>query len=613
MDLDNIKLRKNMNLNQEDFNKQSFEKQVKQKLGNVNINPVDMQMNFNNNTLSNVKVVVKNQETNNLTELNYNVNNKNKTLELNKQIIKEVKTEKSTEESKDFEKLGNFVSKMQYNQFKKYAKKKDDYLGFISNSDLLGSNTTVSVTSLMTWLNNPETNWKNLVKLDLQLTNKNGIYASLKEYMCKQASFFGTLTPHCRVYNIDLNPEDAFARYIETQDVIDNIKPRSEFAKMMNHLFTFGFYCGYLEETATGSTFIDLSFDNIKVYSIQDGMYNVAMDFSTLERATETQLLAYPVEIVKPLEKYKNASGTAKEEQRYYSLPPEKTIVLTFGNRPYPCPYFIHLITDIYNLEDLKALDKTRIATDSLRILGTGIPLNEKDGRANDLLIDPEIMEGFIDRMNEILQERYGTNILILPYLNELQKFEFTPKNTDNADVANATQQIFNDAGINSQLFNSDSITALKSSIAKDENIIYDIYRQMEVWINRKLEIENFNDETFKFTYRLLDCTYFSQDTFIDRKLKLAAINDPTAIVDLVSMQGGNLSTEIGMSYFVKDVFNVLGRRPTIESIHTASGSSSTDTTSTTSTGGRPEAPIENLTDSGVKTRESDGNSNVRN
>ena len=83
----------------------------------------------------------------------------------------------------------------------------------------------------------------------------------------------------------------------------------------------------------------------------------------------------------------------------------------------------------------------------------------------------------------------------------------------DMASVSDAVDDIYNSSGISKEFFNgSSSGTAVTFSLENDSGFIYNIYRQLERWVNRYIKAKSFNTATFKFSFYLLDVTIYNKD-----------------------------------------------------------------------------------------------------
>lgn len=170
--------------------------------------------------------------------------------------------------------------------------------------------------------------------------------------------------------------------------------------------------------------------------------------------------------------------------------------------------------------------------------------------------------------------------------------------NTTN-NVSDAVEEIYNDAGISQELFNSNgNATSMTLSTENDSGFIYGAYRQLERWTNRFIKLRKFNKNAFKFYFYLLDATIFNRDTVTKRYKESAAmgigIEKYLASLDLTP------SRVLGSYIISKDIFDFHSNFIPLQSAYNTSISDAE--------GGRPQSEIGDLSDSGEDTKEKEKN-----
>lgn len=564
-DEDRIKLRSNTNLNYEKFNKDAVTKVIKKQLIGTLDKDVEIDYNFNNKTnlleFVNAKIV----DNNNIKQLEYYVDsNKNLTpiVEDNKKIAK---------------------TNADYYRFQNKHKKRNHFAngGVTNNFDYLSYysfSNEVSLDDVKKWLSDPEANWKSLVSASKKIKDRNGIYKILNRYMRNMANFISVVRADFKVPQTEINLDEFQTLYFEVQKMVDDLNLEYEGVVMNGTLFEQGFSVAYLQDTENGKTFVPIPFDYVIIDSKDAGCYNAQFDLTTLGDLEEDDedLLQFPLDVQAAYLTYKKLSSAKKElkENYLYRLAPENTIVLCFDDFLYPVPYFMYLLEDIYNLEDYKSLTKQNTESSILNYLIYEIPLNEKSGNKDDLLISREMLETYMAQAEAAI----NGEVPIVPALKGLTPVQF--KVEDNIDklIDNATEQIYDDSGINRAIFNTDSVAGMPISLKKDEQVIYDIYRQYECWVNRRIKILNLNSDNIIFKFKLLDCTHFSVNEMKAQKMSEMTVSNPTTIQDSMALNRASISENIGTSVLMNDVFKVTTHWTPLTSIHTSSGNNDTTT-----------------------------------
>ena len=187
----------------------------------------------------------------------------------------------------------------------------------------------------------------------------------------------------------------------------------------------------------------------------------------------------------------------------------------------------------------------------------------------------------------------------------ELQLIESKSTSNDDANhVETAVENYYTEAGISKALISSASSgSELKSSIKVDSSDIYRIYRQIEAWVDLQMKLRGHIYSSYQFEYSILPMTIYDTTDFIDKELKLAQVSVPNKS-RLLAADGINPAKLLGNSLLENNILgDVFDSWRPLSTSFTQSGSSDV-----TDKGGRPEKNEDDLTDSGIQTREDDEN-----
>jgi hypothetical protein len=460
-------------------------------------------------------------------------------------------------------------------------------LNMINSTNKTALLTKYTKEQIIVFLENPTKSEAQLRKLSQYLYIVSPNYKRLIQYFAGMLRFDYIVEPY------DLNTEkvdiQSFKKnYLSILKVLDVMNIPHEFTKILKHAFKDDVFYGY-EHMTEDSYFIQrLDPDYCKISSIEDGVYNFAFDFSYFKKDEDVQ--KYPKEFIQKYNKYKSD----RTESRWQELDSKNTICFKVNEElDYPIPPFSGVFESLFEIDENKRMRKVKNKMDNYMILTQKIPIDEKSNEPNKFLIDLDTAIAFHNKATQSLPEEVG--LVTSPMSIEAIKLE--RKNKDNDNVAEAERDYYNAAGVSQVLFNADKVTSsgLSKSVITDEEITFLCLQQLERWLNRKLK--NLNKK-FKFRVKFLKTTHFNVDTVRDGLLKSAQFGLPVksalaATLDLTPSSFAN------MTFLENDILGLHEKLIPLSSAHTTSNSSD---------GGAPKKSESDLSESGDKTRDTDGN-----
>jgi len=386
-----------------------------------------------------------------------------------------------------------------------------------------------------------------------------------------------------------INKKTFKTQYQKTLELLEIMNLPHEFLKVLKIAFKEDVFYGY-EHMSDDSYFIQpLDPDYCQISSIEDGVYNFAFDFSYFNKYPK-KLKQYPEEFQQKYKKYEKD----KKNYRWQELDSNNTICIKVNEElDYPLPPFNAVFESVFDIEDYKKLKKVKTKLDNYMVLTQQIPIDDKNSEPNNFLIDLDTAIAFHNRAVQALPEAVG--LITSPM--KIDAIKLDRKQTDTDQVAHAERDYYNAAGVSQFLFNSEKVTSvgLSKSINTDEQIVFALLRQFERWVNRKLK--NFNTK-YKFRIRFLNTTVFNVDNVFEKYLKAAQYGMPVKLA---------LGASLGLSG--SEMANMVFLENEIMELHdTLIPLSSSHTQSSKGEKGRPQKSEDELTESGVKTRDTDGN-----
>ncbi|MEW5569607.1 hypothetical protein [Rossellomorea marisflavi] len=441
---------------------------------------------------------------------------------------------------------------------------------------------------IMKFLDNPEQSEKQLRDLSDYLFKVSSNYKRLVQYFSGMLRFDYVVEP----YNLDVSKvsKDAFQKqYLENIHLLEKMNLPHEFTKILRHAFKEDVFYGY-EYMEKESYFIQkLDPNYCKISSIEDGVFNYAFDFSFFKNVREVK--NYPEEFQIKYTLYKKDAS----KYRWQELDSDNTICFKVNEElNFPLPPFTQVFEAIYDIDENKRMRRIKTKMDNYMILTQRIPLNEKDGEANKFLIDLDTAIAFHNKASESLPEEVG--LITSPM--EIDAIKLERKNNDYDNVAEAERNYYNAAGVSQLLFNGASATSssLSKSIVTDEQIVFMCLQQFERWVNRKLK--QIGKGKYKFRVRFLETTRLNVDGVRDSLLKAAQYGMPVKSA-LASTMGLTPSSLVSMAYLENELLGLPDKLIPLSSAHTLSGKDGA---------GAPTKSDDEISESGEKTRETDGN-----
>lgn len=474
--------------------------------------------------------------------------------------------------------------------FAKIAKLIINDLNDITSQPSSSINTKYKKDDIVRFMQNPRKFQKQLREVSRYLYEASPNYKRLILYFACLPTFDYIVEP----YGLDIgkvNKKKFKTQYQKTLELLEIMNLPHEFLKILKTAFKEDVFYGY-EHMTTDSYFIQpLDPDYCQISSIEDGVYNFAFDFSFFDKYPK-KLKQYPEEFRTKYNKYKNN----KKDYRWQELDSKNTICIKINEElDYPLPPFNVVFESVFDIEDYKKLKKTKTKLDNYMVLTQQIPLDEKNGEPNSFLIDLDTAIAFHNRAVQALPEAVG--LITSPM--KIDAIKLDRKQTDTDQVAQAERDYYNAAGVSQFLFNSEKATSvgLNKSIIVDEQIVFAVLRQLERWVNRKLK--NYNT-TYNFRVKFLNTTWFNWDAVADRYLKAAQFGTPVKLA-LGASLGLSGSEMMNMMFLENEILQLHDELIPLSSSHTQSNKGES---------GRPQKPDNEITDSGVKTR--DNGTNIR-
>ena len=439
------------------------------------------------------------------------------------------------------------------------------------------------------FVNEPSKHQKELRAVVDNLCNTYPQFRGICEYLPDIALINYVLTP-----NTDKITEKD---YLKVASYVQKLNVKNEFKKCLNYNFKYDAFFGCEIENDDSYFIKVLPYDYCRILGRSNGVYMMEFDFSYFKSREKLVLgdelgrVAYPEEFKQCYLKYKK-SGSELDRWQYI----ECGIVTKYNETilDYAIPPFIGLFKNLTDIEDMQDLAKSKAVNDVYKLISLSIPLKKDASVEDDFLLSMDTIEYF----NTVMQQNLPDGIGIITSPMKATPISLNSNATaTKSDIQDTVQLLFDGAGFSKMLFSdAKNSTALSYSVKVDEARLYGLYRQYEDIVNRKLR-DKFKG---KFKFKILNMSKISEKDTIDTFIKTAQISVPNKTV-LTSALGLEPYEVYGLGKLENEVLELASNWQCLNTSFTQSGGSTEEV-------GCPEVADNEISESGITTRENDSN-----
>jgi len=418
---------------------------------------------------------------------------------------------------------------------------------------------------VLVWLGNPRRNEKKLRDLSRFLYDSSAHYKRLCQYFSTMLTFDYVVEAYNQQeFKKDKKfIEDVQKKYINTVNFIEVMNIKHEFSKLISRIFIDDIVYGY-EYNLKNSYFFDiLNPDYCAISSIEDGVLNYSYNFHFFD--------LYPKELERYADEFKvkyNIYKSDKKNKKWQELDSSKTICIKANQTvDYPIPPFSAVFEDIYALESYKEIQLSKTELENYLLLVAKIPYLKEAGVSNNFSLSLDKAVEYFNLMSESLPDQIGS---ILSPFDEISAIKLNKSDKDLNGVALAEDSIYNSAGVPKLIFNSDKASgaALNKSILNDECVMFDILRQFERWLNRKLKGET---KKIDFKVSFLDITKYNKEDLVTSYKDASSLGLPVKLRYCASL--GLSPSDVLNSMFVEnDVLSIVDNFVPLSNSYTQTG-----------------------------------------
>lgn len=353
----------------------------------------------------------------------------------------------------------------------------------ISNIDKISSNrkrSKVDTDTIASALENP---YSNVTTLQQQAELMRVINGNLKEiinYKSNLLTYDHYLVPLDVSKFMTKGQDNFFKSYRKACSELEKYNLKTLCPWILESEFRKGEIYLYKQETSDSITFVSLPEDLCKVTYTESFMLGYSIKLSGINTK---QLGYYPTDIQDLYASYK--AGTLKNDENfvdnYYKLPLENAIAfLPEVIESKGIPYYSGLLLDLSRIKDLADASMENIEANNFKLIHQLLPTDD-DG---DLSIEPETATFYHRAL--VKNVRDGIGVVSSPYPIDSVSLQ-TNKVSDYEEINNLTKNVYDTAGIDSNLFNGDNRSSTQSVIygtIVDSLMPLNLLDRIKIWLN---------------------------------------------------------------------------------------------------------------------------------
>ena len=386
-----------------------------------------------------------------------------------------------------------------------------------------------------------------------------GIYARIIRYMAFMYRYDQYVTPY--VNDEKMTAEKIKKPFLGCLQILDNFNVKKNLGEIALKVLKYGAYYGYKVKTSKGYVLQELPVNFCRSRLNQCGNPVVEFDmkfFDTFYRDTEQKmrvLKLFPKEFQKGYALYKSGKLVPVfpgDGNSWYTLDPAMAVKFNAtGDNDYPM--FISVIPLIIDLDEAQELDKKKSLQRLVKLIIQKMPL-DKNG---DLIFDIDEAQQMHNNAVQMLSRVIGTDVLTT--FAEVEVASLSNQNAATAqtdDLERVERQVFNEAGVSQNQFNTDGNLALDKSMLNDEATLYDMILQFEGFLNGLLDEYNTHPKKIEFRVQILPTTIYNYKE-LSKLYKEQTQLGYSKILPQLAL-GQSQSSILANAYFENDVLDLV-------------------------------------------------------
>jgi hypothetical protein len=304
---------------------------------------------------------------------------------------------------------------------------------------------------------------------------------------------------------------------------VENMNIKHELLKARVSAWRDDVFYGYIHNSGNSFYIQRMNPDYCDITGIINGCYTYSFDYSYFNGKPDSFFDQFPEEFRANYENiYKKNT-----KNRWIEVNPDNTFCIKVNEDiDYPLIPFCSVFAALYDIEDYKALQKTRTAIGAYSLLALTLPLAKDADSSNPYLIDPDEVAKYYNFMAGILPSEIG--LLLSP--SEIKQFQFDDTKNEVNRVSDSTNQFWAESGVSQLLMSAADGTgaSLAKSVITDEALSWSVVKQIERNLNRF--IDKFNASDYRFKIDILPTTIFNWQDVYNNYMNAAMYGLPTKL-----------------------------------------------------------------------------------
>lgn len=458
-----------------------------------------------------------------------------------------------------------------------------------TGSSSTSSASSVDETRLKSMLRDPAKNSYSVAMLSKSMTQVNGMYKRIINYLSTLLTFDHTIYPVFQNPMVDAGDSATIQEsYAQTAIYVDKLNPKYNLPVFTEKIFTSGVTFQYKLEDSKGISYQDMPANLCRVSYLEEGVFRYQMDVTKL---SDTTALLYPKEIQTAYNSYKSGNTTNLVEGKYYqvsdkgmafTIDPDVLVQAGQANPPLGST-----LVDVIKVESAKDSMTSTDALDNTKIVHSTVPIDDKGRPTMEL----NVVQEYHNALKRALPE--GAVAITNPFETKSVPLSGTGASEKFGLLDKSIEQLYKSTGVSQQLFavENNSSNALERSLQVDTQWLYGVLLPLFAnYYNYELKKVG-KKGNIQWKIKMLPISFFDRDQVIaSAKDQLA--NGGSRLEYLACC--GKTPLEIANLFvFEQRVLNIDDLMIVKATAHTTSGTENT---------GRPES--DNPTDDTVRIKD---------
>ena len=436
-----------------------------------------------------------------------------------------------------------------------------------------------------------------------------GIYNRIIRYMAFMYRYDWYVTPY--VQDQKQKKEKILDGFHKCLNTLDNYGVKKHLGEIALKVLKYGCYYGYKVEQNNKIVLQELPADYCRSGRFSYGdkpavEFNMKFFDDTFRDVTQRMnvLKIFPADFSKGYALYKQGKLPPQfpgDTSGWYLLDPTMTVKFTANGEDYPA--FISVIPLILDLDSAQELDRKKTMQRLLKIVIQKMPM-DKNG---DLIFDVDEAQQLHNNAVQMLGRAIGVDVLTTFADVSVEDMTDSQASTQTDDLQRVERQLFNEAGVSQNQFNTDGNIALEKSILNDEATMYNLLLQFEEFLNEL--IARYSNNKIKFGVQLLTTTIYNYKE-LSKLYKEQTQLGYSKMLPQIAL-GLSQSSILANAYFENDVLDLVNvfipplMSSTMNENILNRTSGKTNANGETKTAGRKEKADDEKSEKTIKNRES--------